>query len=112
MTFASPGDMLGLVPFRGNLPFIESKAMSWDVVLRSPNNAMGPKEQARETFLLACERIIGEPILRRGPTEVAIDSSFRYEVGFIGQKRAIESLSLSFQIVDGDPHQEPQHPVW
>lgn len=86
--------------------------MSWDVVLKSPHKAMGSKEQVRETFLSACERIIGEEIPRRGPTEVAIDSSFRYEVYFIGHKRAIDSLSLSIQVVVGDPQQNSQHPVW
>ena len=86
--------------------------MSWDVVLESPQKSMGSKEQARETFLSACERIIGEDVPRRGPTEVAIDPSFHYEVYFIGHKRAIESLSLGIQLIAGDPHQDPQHPVW
>jgi|SRR4051812_26057914 hypothetical protein len=86
--------------------------MSWDVILKSPNKAMGSKEQARETFLSACERIIGAHVPRRGPTEVSINPSFNYEVYFVGHKRAIESLSLGIQIVDADPHQDPDHPVW
>lgn len=86
--------------------------MSWDVVLKSPHQTMGSKAQAREIFLSACERITGEAVPRGGPTEVWIDPSFKYEVYFIGHKRAIESLSLGFQLKSGDPHQEPQHPVW
>lgn len=86
--------------------------MSWDVVLSSPQGGMGSKDQARETFLSAIERIIGEAVLRRGPTEVDIDPSFRYEIGFSGHRRAIESISIAFHLVKGDPHKEPQHPAW
>ncbi len=86
--------------------------MSWDVVLKSPHKTMGSNQQAREAFLSACEHITGEDVPRRGPTEVTIDPSFQYDVYFIGHKRAIESLSLGIQLIDGDPHQDPQHPVW
>jgi hypothetical protein len=91
----------------------ECQLMTWDVVLKSPDNKMmGSKEQVREAFLLACERIIGGDVPRRGPTEVNIDPSFQYEVYFIGHKRAIESLTLGIQISVGDPHHDRQHPVW
>lgn len=86
--------------------------MSWDVMLQTPGKSMGSKEQVREMFLSACERITGTDIPRRGPTEVSIDPSFQYEVHFIGHKRAVESLSLGIQIKNGDPHVDAQHPVW
>jgi hypothetical protein len=73
---------------------------------------LGPKEEVRELFLGACERILGAAVPRRGPTEVAIDPSFQYEVGFIGHRWAVESLSLGIQPRDGDPHRDPKHPVW
>jgi hypothetical protein len=86
--------------------------MSWDVSLSSPSRGMGTKEQARESFISACEHIVGQEIPRRGPTEVRIDDSFVYDVLFIGHKRAIESITLCISITAGDPHAEPEHPVW
>ena len=86
--------------------------MSWDVNFTSPNKPMGSKEQVRESFLSACEQITGEEIQRRGPTEVKIDESFAYEVLFVGHKRAIQSITLTFSVVRGDPHADPNHPTW
>ena len=85
--------------------------MSWDVILSSPSKAMGTKEQVRESFLSACEHITGNAIPRRGPTEVNIDESFYYEVHFDGHKRAINSMTLAFKILSGDPHSDSDHPV-
>jgi hypothetical protein len=73
---------------------------------------MGSKEQVRDSFLSACENITGEEIQRRGPTEVKIDESFAYSVLFVGHKRAIESITLAFSVVHGDPHADPNHPTW
>lgn len=50
--------------------------MSWDVFSSSPNGTMGNKESAREKFLLACEMITGNKIVRNGPTDVDIDAIF------------------------------------
>jgi hypothetical protein len=86
--------------------------MSWDVILSSPSKGLGTKDQARESIITACEQIIGEEIPRRGPTEVKIDDSFAYEVLFIGHKRAVESITLCISLIAGDPHGEPEHPVW
>ena len=84
--------------------------MSWDVSFTA--STMSTKASVREEFLSACERIIGAPILREGPTEVLIDDSFQYETLFIGNKHQTESLCLSFQILKGDPHIDESHPVW
>lgn len=86
--------------------------MSWDVRFLSTNSAMGSKAAVREQFLAACERVLGTPIPRQGPTEVLIDDSFRYETLFIGNKHATESLCLNLQILKGDPHNDKSHPAW
>ena len=65
-----------------------------------------------EALLSACERIIGGNVPKRGPTEVNIDPSFQYEVYFIGNMRAIESLTLGSQVSVGDTGHDRQHPVW
>ena len=86
--------------------------MSWDVRFFDADSAMGPKASVREKFLSACELVLGAPIPRQGPTEVAIDDAFFYETLFIGNKHVTESLCLSFNILDGDPHTDESHPVW
>ncbi|MCO8120141.1 hypothetical protein NHH03_00205 [Stieleria sp. TO1_6] len=73
---------------------------------------MGTKASVREKFLSACELILDAPIPRQGPTEVSVDDSFRYETLFIGNKHVTESLTLSINILDGDPHSDKSHPVW
>ncbi len=86
--------------------------MSWDVRFYDADSPMGSKATVREKFLSACEVILGNPVPRQGPTEVSIADSFRYETLFIGNKHVIESLCLSFSILDGDPHSDSSHPVW
>ncbi|MEM9186406.1 MAG: hypothetical protein AAGB00_07925 [Planctomycetota bacterium] len=86
--------------------------MSWDVIFKSSSKSLGTKGQVREEFVAACESITGLEVQRKGPTEVAIDPSFEYEVSFIGYKQAIESLTLSVHLNAGDPHEDPAHPVW
>jgi hypothetical protein len=90
----------------------ETESMSWDVTLQAPGRSMGSKEDVREAFLAALEDVVGKDVPRRGPTEVNVDSSFRYAVHFIGHRRAIESLSLEIQVAVGDPHHDAEHPVW
>lgn len=86
--------------------------MSWDVRFFNAESTMGTKASVREEFLSACEQIVGAPITRKGPTEVPIDDTFRYETLFIGNKHVTESLCLSIKILDGDPHIDQSHPVW
>lgn len=71
---------------------------------------MGTKEHVREQFLTACEQIIGSAISRRGPTEIDIDPSFRYETLFVGAKPAVESFILVFKITSDIPEDE-NHPA-
>ncbi len=85
--------------------------MSWDIIFTS-SKTMGTKDLVREQFLSICEKIISQEIPRRGSTEVTIDNSFTYEVMFIGHKKAIESLALSFNVNQGDPLIEQNHPLW
>jgi len=86
--------------------------MSWDVDFSNEDKNLGKKEHAREALLSGCEAFLGKEIPRRGPTEVDVDPSFRYEVLFLGEKWKVTAICLSFQILEGDPHQDPQHPVW
>ncbi len=71
--------------------------MSWDIHYSCLNGSMGTKEYVREQFLTACEQIVGTAISRRGPTEIDIDPSFRFETLFSGPKHKIESFILVFK---------------
>ena len=84
--------------------------MSWDIHYSSLIGSMGTKEKVREQFLAACEKIVGSAIPRRGPTEVEIDASFRYETLFVGAKHAVESFVLVFKITNDLPD-EVNHPA-
>ena len=84
--------------------------MSWDIHYSSLNGSMGTKENVREQFLTACEKIVGSAISRRGPTEVDIDPSFRYETLFVGAKHAVESFVLVFKITNDVPD-DVNHPA-
>ncbi len=86
--------------------------MSWDIRFSTAESTMGTKATVREQFLSACEQIVGAPIPRQGPTEVVIDDAFRYETLFIGNKHVTESLCLSINVLNGDPHSDQSHPAW
>lgn len=86
--------------------------MSWTIVLRSTGKTLGTKNEVRERFLSACEKISGNEVPRRGPTEVDIDPSFNYEILMSGQKWAIEEVFLDINVTSGDPHVDSHHPVW
>ena len=85
--------------------------MSFDIILSS-NNGMGNKKEVRESFMSACETITGTDVTRRGPTEVDIHNSFNYSVLIIDNGVTVDQVTLCFQIIDGDPHQDSEHPVW
>jgi len=73
---------------------------------------MGTKQLVRERFLSTCEEFTGTEIPRQGPTDVSIDSRFGFETLFVGNKHAIESLTLVIHCVGDDPHTNDDHPVW
>ncbi|HBE71193.1 MAG TPA: hypothetical protein DDW52_23860 [Planctomycetaceae bacterium] len=74
--------------------------MSLDFSLVPPDGAksLGDKASAREALLNACEKITGETIERRGPTEVDISPAFRYEVGFFGHRAEVEAIGFAFKL--------------